>query len=59
MQIESPIKFCPPYKGLTYSSSSTHSYEEDYFEDDHGHNDQVNDDDPPHMGDQDGDALPE
>ena len=53
MQIESPIKFCPPYKGLTYSSSSTHSYEEDYFEDDH------RDDDPPHMGDQDGDALPE
>ena len=21
MQIESPIKFCPPYKGITYSSS--------------------------------------
>ena len=26
MQIESPIKFCPPYKGLTYSCSSTHSH---------------------------------
>ena len=37
MQIESPIKFCPPYKGLTYSSSyimhTLHIYEKEVDED--------------------------